>query len=602
MDFIPNLFIRQQEFTEFKSFKRVTQEGSGPVPVANTIIRYDQVVHRADDFFQTSPMSRLVFRVNEAHLRDGAGISALNFILLSMRVAEEAWILIPAGFHQEKNDIWEDLIFFIKVVEFERIEVTPPHKQSFIAETSFGPDNVLTKRLISEGKGQSPPINYLVTYYYTVYKEDGTEHEQYTPKSHILPRIPTQDTHLAIYYTLLSMKEGEDCIVLAPPGYFKYRSRESLWVSIQLLYISEPQNCCYPNTIQFIQEFELAEGMVKRLIKEGSGPVIESATKYWIELEGWLEDSYQFQKFKEECVNMAKENKNHQLCTITLLRTMKKGEVALVKCPPGTHLYDDTLENETLWLKYTLKDYLEHFEDPMKVNDLPERLELCKKIKDSANRLFRSGIKSDSRTLYNKVKSSLIFKTGFIDTLDGSLKSEILSLRSTVTSNLALVFLKDAEEFWDKDKTVADKNIAKVFELTNSDLEANPKNAKSLFRRSKAYLMMEEYEKASMDVTLALEVEPSNKDCLDLLRHIKQRTKIHDNKQRGIFREVFKEENWKRESEKDEERKKRIEEEYEMVYEKEQEEEINNWIKKLQTKGITLQGDEAVNLLMEEED
>ena len=38
------------------------------------------------------------------------------------------------------------------------------------------------------------------------------------------------------------------------------------------------------------------------------------------------------------------------------------------------------------------------------------------------------------------------------------------------------------------------------------------------------------------------------------------------------------------------------------VYEKEQEEEINNWITKLQTKGITLKGDEAVNLLMGEDD
>jgi hypothetical protein len=601
MDFLPKVFLRQQSFTGFDSFKRVTKEGSGDLPISNTLIKYEQKVFRAEDFSQTEKNQSQVFRAHEGLFKPEAGISALFSVILTMRVGEEAWTLIPAGFHQEKDEIWEDLIYFLRIVEFEKIETIPPGDQKFLSETRIGPEGVLLKRVLSEGTGQVTPFNYLVTYYYSVFKENGSEFESYTAKSHILPRVPLQDTHSAIYHALITMKEGEDCLVFAPPGFFKYRNKENLWVSIQLLYISEPKNCCYPSSFEFLEEMEIGEGILKRILKQGVGEVVINANKYWLEYEGWLDDSYQFQKFKEECVNFSKENKNHALWTVKLLKTMRKGEQALIRCPPGTHLYDDSLEKETLWIKVTLKEYLEFYEEPTKIKDLSERLETCKKIKEIANRLFRSGIRTDCKTLYNRINSSLVFKAGFIETLEIGLKEKILELRSLVSNNLALVHLKDAEEGKDKDKTCFEKNIAKVFELTNNDLQIHPKNTKALFRRSKAFLLSEEYGKAIEDVNQALSIEPRNKECIELMREIKEHSRVHDNKQKNIFREVFKEENWNRESEKDEERSKRIQEENERAYEEQQEQEINKWINELQTHGVRLNGDEALNLLMNDE-
>jgi tetratricopeptide (TPR) repeat protein len=602
MDHFSRTFLREHKFPLFNSVKRVIKEGSGPSITANCLIKYTQEVYRGTDLSNVNLNPCQVYRFLSLHAQDPENsLPALFQILFTMRLNEEAWTLIPSGYHQENDEAWDDLYYHLTVTSIESFESLTPINQKFLSECQIGPEGKILKRVLSEGQGNYPPFNYLVTYYYTSFKMDGTEFESYTSKCHILPRVPLQDTHAAIYYALLTMREGEDCVVLSPPEYFKPNYKNNLWFSIQLLYISEPSNCCYPQKINFLDEVELGEGVVKRKIVEGTGDELVNVNKIWIEIEGWLEDSYQFQKRKEECVNYLKD-RVFPISQKLLFPTMKRGEVSFIKCPPGTHVYADSLETETIWVKYTLKEYLEYFEDPIRLKDYSERIELCKKIKDSANRIYRSNIRSESKVLYNKVNSGLVFKNGVVDSFDPNLKNEYNTLKVAVLGNLALVFLKDAEDVIEKDRDQAEKYLKKVIEYTTSDLELNPINSKALYRRSKSLFMKEEFEKAKNDLTAALEIEPNNKDCLNLLKEINKELKVEEKKQKTIFREVFKDENWRRESEKEEERIKRINDENDLIQEKEEEEEISKWIHELNTKGVHSTQADAINLLIDDSD
>lgn len=602
MDHFSRTFLREHRFNLFNSVKRVIKEGSGPEIAANCFIRYTQEVYRGTDLTKVDLNPSQVYRFLSIHAQDPeSSLPALFQILFTMRLNEEAWTLIPSGYHQENEEAWDDLFYHLTVTEVETFESMTPINKKFISECKIGPEGKILKRVLSEGQGDYPPFNYLVTYYYTTYKMDGTEFEPYTSKCHILPRVPLQDAHAAIYYALLTMKEGEDCVVLAPPEFFKPNYKNNLWFSIQLLYINEPSNCCYPHKLDFLDEVELGEGVVKRKLVEGTGYELANVNKIWIEIEGWLEDSYQFQKRKEECINFTKDRVFPSSQKL-LFGTMKKGEVSIVKCPPGTHLYVDSLETETIWVKCKIKEYLEYFDDPTRIKDYSERVELCKKIKDSANRIYRSNIRSESKVLYNKVNSGLVLKNGVLDSFEPELRNEYNTLKVTVLSNLALVFLKDAEEVIEKDRDQAEKYLKKVIEYTTSDLELNSINSKALYRRSKSLYLKEEYEKAKNDLLAALKIEPNNKDSLNLLKEINKELKVEEIKQKTIFREVFKEENWRKESEKDEERIKRIKDENELIEEKEEEEEISNWLHELNTKGVHSTQADAINLLIDDSD
>ena len=602
MNHFSRTFLREHNFPLFNTVKRVIKEGSGPNITANCLIRYTQDVYRGTDFTQVDLNPSQIYRFLSIHAQDPQNsLPALYQVLFTMRLNEEVWTLIPSGYHQENEEAWDDLIYHLTITAVETFESMTPINQKFISECKIGPEGKILKRVLSEGQGDYPPFNYLVTYYYTSYKMDGTEFESYTAKCHILPKFPSQDTHCAIYYALLTMKEGEDCVVLAPPEFFKPNYKNNLWFSIQLLYINEPSNCCFPQKLDFLEEVELGEGVVKRKIVEGAGDVLVNVNKIWIETEGWLEDSYQFQKRKEECINFTKD-RVFPISQKLLFGTLKKGEVSIVKCPPGTHLYADSLETETIWLKYTLKEYLEYFDDPTRIKDYSERVKLCSKIKDSANRIYRSNIRSESKVLYNKVNSGLVLKNGVLDSFEPELKNEYNALKVTVLGNLALVFLKDAEEIIEKDRDQAEKYLKKAIEYTTSDLELNPKNSKALYRRSKSFYLKEEYGNAKSDLLAALNIEPNNKDCLTLLKEINKELRVEEKKQKTIFREVFKEENWRKESEKDEERIKKINDENELIEEKEEEEEISKWLHELNTKGVHSSQADAINLLIDDSD
>ncbi|OMJ74144.1 hypothetical protein SteCoe_26999 [Stentor coeruleus] len=598
MESLAKVFLREHKFHSCNTTKRVVKEGFGDYAQPNTLIKYDIKIFRSSDLVQVENPAQGSFRLSFAHLEDPeASLPAFHQVLITMRLNEEGFISIPAGFHQENDEPWEDLIYKIRITTFEHFDLSLPNQWKFLREHKIGPTKCLKKRVISEGIGKCPNINTLVTYYYTIYKPDGCELEPYTNKSHILPKIPPSDTHLAIYYALMTMREGEDCLVHAPEGYFKYRYKSDLWFSIQLLYISEMNNALYPQKVPYLRECELGCGVIKRVIQEGEGDVIFNANKAWIEIEGWLEDSYQFQKKKEEVISFVKEGKIYPVGQSMLMKTMRKGEVSFIVCPPGTHMYEDNLEKETLWLKFTLKEYLEILPET-KNKTLEEKLQACHQIKNIANRLFRSNIRSEAKSLYNTINSSLVLRANQFETLDQVIKNKYIEIKEPVLGNLALVHLLDAEE--SKDKDFIEKNLKKVFEFCGLALEINAKNSKVLFRRGKAYEIKGQLNEAREDIVKALEIEPKDWKCREFLRELDKKIKGETEKQKNVLRKVFIKENWEKQAKEDEERMIKIKQEEEDKEEDEQEQNIMQWLNQLQTKGVNLNSVDAVNLLMSE--
>ena len=263
-----------------------------------------------------------------------------------------------------------------------------------------------------------------------------------------------------------------------------------------------------------------------------------------------------------------------------LLQTMRKGEVSFVKAPPGTHVYDDTLEHETLWIKYTLVEYLEHILDLNTMKSLSEKMEYsCLLIE-----------------IGNRINSVLTVKPAVFKDFEDEIKIRYNNLKSRVLSNLALVFLKDAEEF--KDKDLVDKATKKVIEYAGIELEMNPWNVKNMCRRAKAFEIRGEFEKAKEDLDKALGIEAGNSEARKLHREIIGKIKEENCREKKVFKEVFTKENWEKEAMEDEERLKKIEEGYDAVEEEEQEQVAKEWIEKLQTQGLLLDGVGAVNLLL----
>jgi hypothetical protein len=566
-------FLREYRFKHINIIKRVTKEGNGNTIQSSCLIKVDMKIFRSSDGVRVDVPPQSAFRISAEQLKSPeTSFPGILQAVITMRVGEEAWIKVPAGIHQENDEAWEDLWYQIRVMSIEPVEIVKIENWKFLREHRIGPNKVLKKRVVYEGYGLTPKCNSLVTYYYTVLKINGQEFEVYTNKCHVLPRVPTSETPLGIYYALLTMREGEECYFLLPPGYYKPSYKGFLWVTIQMLYINECSNAKVPQDQVFIREEDLGEGIIKRLITEGEGKVLNNVSKIWLRIEGWLEDSYQFQKPKKEVICYNKEGKIYGKSQTLALETVKRGEKCLVRSPPGTHLYDNVLTNETLWLEFTVLEYLDHLPDPNYTKDIQLKLSQSELLLESANRLFRSDIIKESKIIYNKIKSAFTLKSSVLKTLDAETVKKINNIKSRVLSNLALVHLKDAEDLLEKD--AIEKNLKKVFEFCDLDQEINPGNVKTLYRRAKAFFIKNEFEKARDDILKALSVK-FDSGCKELLKEIDVKLKGEVEREKSVFRKVFKEENWEKE-----------------------EQEHEKWIRKLQTGGLTLNGIDSINLLM----
>ncbi|KAJ3267548.1 hypothetical protein HDU76_011742, partial [Blyttiomyces sp. JEL0837] len=83
------------------------------------------------------------------------------------------------------------------------------------------------------------------------------------------------------------------------------------------------------------------------------------------------------------------------------------------------------------------------------------------------------------------------------------------------------------------------QSYAKVIEECNKALSINSSSVKALYRRASAYLKRVELDFALKDLEKALEIEPEDQACKVLLRTVKAEVKKYEEKDKALFKKMF---------------------------------------------------------------
>ncbi|KAL2925777.1 Peptidyl-prolyl cis-trans isomerase FKBP65 [Bienertia sinuspersici] len=157
-------------------------------------------------------------------------------------------------------------------------------------------------------------------------------------------------------------------------------------------------------------------------------------------------------------------------------------------------LFDGSnLENED----FDLFGFISNLENPKGV------LENSRKLKDEGNISFKEG---DFDSALEKYSLSCVFLSCLALQEEGA-RTSFSQLASSVVLNMAASLLKK-------------KEFENVGQLCSIVLNYNPKNVKAMFRRANAAIGLGNYELASWDLRVALEVESSNQEVTRKLKEV----------------------------------------------------------------------------------
>lgn len=136
----------------------------------------------------------------------------------------------------------------------------------------------------------------------------------------------------------------------------------------------------------------------------------------------------------------------------------------------------------------------------IKRQDYKYIMDVIRKIKDSGNYYFLRKNYVDAGRKYKKALRYYKWMMKTVDVPDSSNES-IVNTKVTLLLNLAAVKLKQ-------------KSHREALKLCSEVLQINQNNSKALFRRSQAYMGLNEYDLGLADLQQALLESPNNKDIL----------------------------------------------------------------------------------------
>nr|XP_012138417.1 PREDICTED: peptidyl-prolyl cis-trans isomerase D isoform X5 [Megachile rotundata] len=148
------------------------------------------------------------------------------------------------------------------------------------------------------------------------------------------------------------------------------------------------------------------------------------------------------------------------------------------------------------------------------------------KIKDSGNHYFLKKHYVDAGRKYKKALRYYKWMMKTVDVPDHS-DTLIMNTKVAILLNLAAVKLKE-------------KNYRDVLKLCTEVLQLNKNNSKALFRRSQAYMGLNEYDLGLADLKQALLESPNNKDILQEMDKVKTVMKKYLAIERASCQRMFK--------------------------------------------------------------
>ncbi|TYJ96223.1 peptidyl-prolyl cis-trans isomerase PASTICCINO1 [Cucumis melo var. makuwa] len=208
------------------------------------------------------------------------------------------------------------------------------------------------------------------------------------------------------------------------------------------------------------------------------------------------------------------------------VRLMLPGEIALVTCPPD-YAYDKFPRpaNVPAGAHVQWEIELLGFEMPKEWDglDFESIMDEAEKIRNTGNRLFKEGKFELAKAKYEKV----LREFNHVNPQDDEEGKVFSNTRNMLNLNVAACYLKLGE-------------CRKSIEMCNKVIDANPANAKALYRRGMAYMTLGDFEEARNDFEMMKKADKSSEaDATAALLKLKQKEQEVEKKARKQFKGLF---------------------------------------------------------------
>jgi len=261
-------------------------------------------------------------------------------------------------------------------------------------------------------------------------------------------------------------------------------------------------------------------GVVKKIIKEGSGEYPKIGQKLKVHYTGTLEDGTEFDSSRSrgQAFEFVLQEKGGVIDAWNLaFKGMKKGEHAVITATSayayGEHGSPPTIPaNATLVFDVELLDFFDVPKEKWEMS-VKELIDECGRLKSEGTEAFKSKTFSVAAEKY-ELASTYVEEVGNNKKEEASEKElkEAEDLVLSCSNNASLCFQKLG-------------NWPSAVDAANSALRLDKVNVKALYNRAKAYLHLGKFKQASEDIKNALKEEPKNASVRRLYKELSSAVK-----------------------------------------------------------------------------
>ncbi|MBA0570504.1 hypothetical protein Golob_004155, partial [Gossypium lobatum] len=336
----------------------------------------------------------------------------------------------------------------------------------------------------------------------------------------------------ALAKAIKTMKKGEKVLLIVKPQYaFGEDGRPALGSEGAV-----PPNATLHVTLELVSWKSVSDvtenkKVLKKILKEGEGyERPDDGTIVQVKFIGKLEDGKIFVKkgHDDELFEFKIDEEQVIDGLDKAVKTMKKGELALITIQPGYAFGSSESQqelavvpaNSTVYYEVEMVSFVKEKES-WDMN-AQEKIEAAGKKKEEGNALFKAGKYERALKRYEKAFRFIEYDSSFSD----EEKQQAKLLKVTCNLNNAACKLKL-------------KDYKKAKKLCTEVLELDDRNVKALYRRAQAYMELVDFDLAEADIKKALEIDPDNRDVKLEYRVLKEKIRQYNKKDAQFYGNII---------------------------------------------------------------
>jgi len=266
-------------------------------------------------------------------------------------------------------------------------------------------------------------------------------------------------------------------------------------------------------------------GILKKILKEGSGETPPNGAKVQVHYVGKLENGTVFDSSRER-----NDYFHFTLGKGTVIKgwdvgvaSMKKGELALLICKPE-YAYGSEGSPPSIPPNSTLHFEVELFgwDDP-EPDTIQEKLKAGEILKIKGNELYKVKDFKGALEKYNKALEYFAHCWG----LEEEEKKQVDALKLSLLLNVSACQMELGD-------------YTEVYYTCSKVLDIDTNNVKALYRRGKSLSIRNEFEKAKEDLVEAAKLAPNNKEIRQEYEALKNKIGLWKQKEKELFSGIFK--------------------------------------------------------------